>query len=98
MFPYKSEISEIKLQPVFRKTRSLLFSDRAEWQQLFHISRQSYAVSDNDFCIMPEDHVVRPPGFGPGFSPWQGDVLDQARLRPLALDRYRCLQGLICGV
>ncbi len=21
--------------------------------------------------------MVRPPGFGPGFSPWQGDVLDQ---------------------
>jgi len=28
----------------------------------------------------------------------QGDVLDQARLRPLALSEYRRLQGLICGV
>ena len=28
------------------------------------------------------DSVVRPPGFEPGFLPWQGNVLDQARLRP----------------
>jgi hypothetical protein len=29
--------------------------------------------------------VVRSPGFGPGFLPWQGNVLDKARLRPLLL-------------
>ena len=28
--------------------------------------------------------VVRPPGFEPGSSAWQADVLDQARLRPLS--------------
>ena len=28
----------------------------------------------------------------------QGDVLDQARLRPLITVRYRRLQGLICAV
>ena len=32
--------------------------------------------------------VVRPPGFGPGFLPWQGNVLDQARLRPLAASMF----------
>ena len=26
--------------------------------------------------------MVRPPGFEPGSSAWQADVLDQARLRP----------------
>jgi len=28
----------------------------------------------------------------------QGDVLDQARLRPLITVRYKRLQGLICAV
>ncbi len=29
------------------------------------------------------ERVVRPPGFEPGSSTWQADVLDQTRLRPL---------------
>jgi hypothetical protein len=33
--------------------------------------------------------MVRPPGFEPGSSAWQADVLDQARLRPQASEfRY----------
>jgi hypothetical protein len=34
------------------------------------------------------DHVVRLPGFEPGSSTWQADVLNQARLQPLGTSTF----------
>ena len=43
------------------------------------------SLSEGSLFAKRESSVVRSPGFGPGFLPWQGNVLDQARLRPLLL-------------
>jgi hypothetical protein len=43
------------------------------------------SLSEGSLFAKRESFVVRSPGFGPGFLPWQGNVLDKARLRPLLL-------------
>ena len=64
-------------------------------EALKDVIRNCYCVTENcngvtEFCngkmsLKQADFnklMVRPPGFEPGSSAWQADVLDQARLRP----------------
>ena len=52
-------------------------------EEALWIKRKQIRALVSDDGALNENHVVRSPGFGPGFLPWQGNVLDQARLRPL---------------
>ena len=55
----------------------------------FYISR----LSPLNYPNLKETHfdgaMVRPPGFEPGSSAWQADVLDQARLRPPIIFNFK---------
>ena len=45
-------------------------------------SKKPFSLSEGSLFPKRESSVVRSPGFEPGSSAWQADVLNQARLRP----------------
>ena len=50
-------------------------------------SVKSFVMTLGDFFVQksePGGLLVRSPGFEPGSSTWQADVLNQTRLRPLS--------------
>src|SRR4030042_160513 len=58
-------------------------------------SVKSFVMTLGDFFVQksePGGLLVRSPGFEPGSSTWQADVLNQTRLRPLASSFYTLIQ------
>ena len=76
----------IRIDPqVWRKARELGLNisrtcENFLKQEIQRLTTSNYKTKE---AIRNYQHVlVRPPGFEPGSSAWQADVLDQARLRP----------------